>query len=90
MFCSQCGKPLPEDAKFCQSCGTPVFETASDSTLVLQKNSELDVQEEVPTQMVGTFYSGLLNSEQLVSKQFLCNRNCNVQNTRCFRTPWRR
>lgn len=70
MFCSQCGKPLPEDAKFCQSCGTPVFETASDSTLVLQKNSELDVQEEVPTQMVGTFYSGLLNLSNSLASNF--------------------
>jgi|ERR1035441_36693 hypothetical protein len=24
MFCSQCGKSLPDDARFCQSCGRPV------------------------------------------------------------------
>lgn len=24
MFCSKCGNPLPEDAKFCSACGAPV------------------------------------------------------------------
>lgn len=24
MFCTNCGNPLPDDAKFCPSCGTPV------------------------------------------------------------------
>jgi uncharacterized membrane protein YvbJ len=25
MFCSQCGKKLPDDAKFCMFCGTKVI-----------------------------------------------------------------
>ena len=24
MFCSKCGNPLPDDAKFCSACGAPV------------------------------------------------------------------
>ena len=28
-FCSSCGKPLPQDAKFCQSCGQKVNEKSA-------------------------------------------------------------
>ena len=31
-FCSKCGKPLNEDAKFCASCGTPVESMNSDTS----------------------------------------------------------
>ncbi len=29
MFCSKCGKELPEGARFCENCGSPVGEEAS-------------------------------------------------------------
>ncbi len=25
MFCTNCGKQIPEDARFCPACGTPVL-----------------------------------------------------------------
>lgn len=36
MFCSKCGNPLPDDAKFCSTCGTPV-NTAQEASPVPQK-----------------------------------------------------
>ena len=29
MYCSQCGKELPDNSKFCQQCGAPVSETTA-------------------------------------------------------------
>lgn len=26
MFCSNCGKPIEDDARFCEFCGTPVLD----------------------------------------------------------------
>jgi len=26
MFCTQCGRELPNDAKFCDKCGTPIYQ----------------------------------------------------------------
>lgn len=31
MFCSKCGNPLPDDAKFCSACGAPVKISQEDS-----------------------------------------------------------
>lgn len=28
-YCKNCGKQLPDDAKFCVDCGTPIEETSS-------------------------------------------------------------
>ena len=36
MFCSKCGNPLPDDAKFCSTCGTPV-NTAQEASPVPQQ-----------------------------------------------------
>lgn len=36
MFCSKCGNPLPDDAKFCSTCGTPV-NTAQEASPVQQR-----------------------------------------------------
>lgn len=38
MFCSRCGNPLPDDAKFCAACGAPV-NTAQENAPIRQQSS---------------------------------------------------
>ena len=39
MFCSKCGNPLPDDAKFCSACGAPVKISQEDSPVPQQPQS---------------------------------------------------
>lgn len=38
MYCSQCGKELPDNSKFCQQCGSPVSETTN-----VQSKKSIDI-----------------------------------------------
>ncbi|MBO4508145.1 MAG: zinc-ribbon domain-containing protein [Spirochaetaceae bacterium] len=40
MFCSNCGKELPEDVKFCKNCGTPV--EASEEQISAEKPAKTE------------------------------------------------
>ena len=61
MFCTQCGQPLPSDARFCPHCGTPVAETpdrddVEEATGVIE-TGEVDLAatlDEVPVLAPGT------------------------------------
>lgn len=46
IYCTKCGKKLPEDSKFCTKCGTPVTTVAkSESTVVERFEKDAQLQE---------------------------------------------
>lgn len=47
MFCTKCGAPLPEDARFCTNCGTPVVpaETEESAAASFEENLPVVMQE---------------------------------------------
>ena len=79
MFCSQCGAPLLEEAKFCQLCGHPVaeLETTSDkkelkkaSSKTRKKKSEQKSQKELPTETIGAFYADIFDLSETLAENF--------------------
>ena len=52
MFCSKCGNPLPDDAKFCGVCGAPVNTAQEDSSVLQQpagtSNETVNIQAPKP------------------------------------------
>ena len=49
MFCSKCGNPLPDDAKFCSACGAPVKISQEASPVPQQPAGITDVAENIQT-----------------------------------------
>ena len=49
MFCSKCGNPLPEDAKFCSACGAPVTISQEASPVPQQPAGISDETENIQT-----------------------------------------
>lgn len=43
MFCTKCGAPLPEDARFCTSCGTPVVSAETEVSAAASSKEDLPV-----------------------------------------------
>lgn len=43
MFCTKCGAPLPEDARFCTSCGTPVVSAETEVSAAASSEDDLPV-----------------------------------------------
>ena len=49
MFCSKCGNPLPDDAKFCSACGAPVKISQEASPVPQQPAGITDEAENIQT-----------------------------------------
>ena len=49
MFCSKCGNPLPDDAKFCSACGAPVKISQEASPVPQQPAGRSDEVENIQT-----------------------------------------
>ena len=49
MFCSKCGNPLPDDAKFCSACGAPVKISQEDSPVQQRPAGIADEVENIQT-----------------------------------------
>lgn len=49
MFCSKCGNPLPDDAKFCSACGAPVKISQEDSPVQQRPAGISDETENIQT-----------------------------------------
>ena len=53
MFCSKCGNPLPDDAKFCSACGAPVKISQEDSPVPQQPAGVSDEVESIQMPKLG-------------------------------------
>ena len=52
MYCTNCGSPLEEDAKFCSNCGRSVNELSEDQAVESAKTEKLDPTDEEKTQVI--------------------------------------
>ena len=44
MFCSNCGKQIPDGSKFCPYCGAPVMKIVSETSLKQAKEKPISIR----------------------------------------------
>ena len=95
MFCSKCGKEIPDSACFCSFCGTRIGNT-DQSTAQPQKNNKVYIKfPVVPRQMFNNgcevLYNGsvIAKCRQGETTSFICNKQVTVviKMSGCFGKP---
>lgn len=75
MFCENCGKEIPDDAKFCPECGTPITEVrGSDPAEPEEAVMDLVVPEEKKIRKKKESYAkkGNISGEKVTENIYLC------------------
>ena len=66
MFCTKCGAPLPEDARFCTNCGTPVVPAETEVSAAASSEEDLPVVVQEPSKDIakpaGNIFTRFWNS----------------------------
>ena len=67
MFCVQCGKKLPDDAKFCSDCGTQVHGIKISSTSIQKISSQSVLSDKV----IGSLHWDVVKLSQKLSQDYV-------------------
>ena len=77
MFCKNCGKELPDDAKFCPECGTRVSASAEAGSGIVQPETEIVREDAAAEKKNGKrkesyAKDGVINGKKVTENIYLC------------------